>query len=389
MRNNGTHLPPIFLHMVPSLKDKPPYFDLHLTDAQWLPDVDPGHWDSSQDLYERGNYENRYDIEAIREESNSPGPVVKSSAIAPKIIYPENEVILEPRSEMFYKSDSVDLILSKKMMEKKEIDKKEGNNVEGHKNNYDDMEIMKAKYVELEKQNATLLLRIDCLNDIVANMVGSTASIASVTSSVHDTTTSSKENPNPSINVSTMNESKSNDNINDIDIDNTAAPISYSMNTVSIPLKNKNEKVVHSVDLVSGYDKSMTIVTSTSTTTIEQRKEEEEGSEIQKEGLKEEMEKISSTLTQAVFRRLKSIKSLLDNTAIKTLLEGSPDGFEGVIEKPLSSSLSPSVSSSVSSSVSPSTRTNQPFDADRDTKINDSDKDCDKDALEVISFYIL
>ena len=94
------------------------------------------------------------------------------------------------------------------------------------------------------------------------------------------------------------------------------------MNTVSIPLKNKNEKVVHSVDLVSGYDKSMTIVTSTSTTTTEQRKEEEEGSEIQKEGLKEEMEKISSTLTQAVFRRLKSIKSLLDNTAIKTLLEG-------------------------------------------------------------------
>ena len=81
MRNNGTHLPPIFLHMVPSLKDKPPYFDLHLTDAQWLPDVDPGHWDSSQDLYERGNYENRYDIEAIREESNSPGPVVKSSEL--------------------------------------------------------------------------------------------------------------------------------------------------------------------------------------------------------------------------------------------------------------------------------------------------------------------
>jgi Autophagy protein ATG17-like domain len=42
MRSHGGHLPPIFFHMVPSLKDKPPYFDPRLTEAQWLPDVDSG-----------------------------------------------------------------------------------------------------------------------------------------------------------------------------------------------------------------------------------------------------------------------------------------------------------------------------------------------------------
>jgi hypothetical protein len=29
----------VFFHMVPSLKEKPPYFDPKLTDAQWLPDM--------------------------------------------------------------------------------------------------------------------------------------------------------------------------------------------------------------------------------------------------------------------------------------------------------------------------------------------------------------
>lgn len=40
IRTHGAHLPPIFFHMIPSLKDKPPYFDPRLTEAQWLPDVD-------------------------------------------------------------------------------------------------------------------------------------------------------------------------------------------------------------------------------------------------------------------------------------------------------------------------------------------------------------
>ena len=39
-------MPPIFFHMIPSLKDKPPYFDPRLTEAQWLPDVDNGPLDS-------------------------------------------------------------------------------------------------------------------------------------------------------------------------------------------------------------------------------------------------------------------------------------------------------------------------------------------------------
>ena len=46
MRSHGGHLPPIFFHMVPSLKDKPPYFDPRLTEAQWLPDVDSGPLDT-------------------------------------------------------------------------------------------------------------------------------------------------------------------------------------------------------------------------------------------------------------------------------------------------------------------------------------------------------
>ena len=84
---------------------------------------------------------------------------------------------------------------------------------------------------------------------------------------------------------------------------------------------------------------------------------------------------ISSTLTQAVFRRLKSIKSLLDNTAIKTLLEGSAEILlEAVIESPSSSSSS--------LSVSPSTCTKQQSDAI--IEINDNDKGCDKDALEAL-----
>lgn len=45
IRTHGAHLPPIFFHMIPSLKDKPPYFDPRLTEAQWLPDVDNGPLD--------------------------------------------------------------------------------------------------------------------------------------------------------------------------------------------------------------------------------------------------------------------------------------------------------------------------------------------------------
>ena len=45
IRTHGAHLPPIFFHMIPSLKDKPPYFDPRLTEAQWLPDVDKGPLD--------------------------------------------------------------------------------------------------------------------------------------------------------------------------------------------------------------------------------------------------------------------------------------------------------------------------------------------------------
>lgn len=52
MRTHGSHLPPIFFHMVPSLKDKPPYFDPRLTEAQWLPDVDSGLIDSNGELRE-------------------------------------------------------------------------------------------------------------------------------------------------------------------------------------------------------------------------------------------------------------------------------------------------------------------------------------------------
>ena len=68
MRSFGAHLPPIFLYMVPSLKDKPPYFDPRLTEAQWLPDVDTGHWSVDEDVYERGNYENRHDAMEIKED---------------------------------------------------------------------------------------------------------------------------------------------------------------------------------------------------------------------------------------------------------------------------------------------------------------------------------
>ena len=365
MRNNGTHLPPIFLHMVPSLKDKPPYFDLHLTDAQWLPEVDPGHWDSSLELYERGNYENRYHSEAIREESNSPGSIMKSPIITSKVVFPENEVILElsPRSELFHKPDPVDVILSKKVTETNEIW-----NMEGNRNKFDEIQSMKAKYLALEEHNATLLLRIECLNDIVANMVVSTASVATVTNLVHDTTISNIDKS--STEISTI--KKKNDDKNDSF--KSAAPILHK-NSQSLSLENVHVELVDKVNLISYNEKSMAIVKSASSSPIEQGKEAEKGSENQKEGLEGGKEMISSTLTQAVFRRLKSIKSLLDNTAIKTLLEGSAEILlEAVIESPSSSSSS--------LSVSPSTCTKQQSDAI--IEINDNDKGCDKDALEAL-----
>ena len=372
MRNNGTHLPPIFLHMVPSLKDKPPYFDLHLTDAQWLPEVDPGHWDSSLELYERGNYENRYHSEAIREESNSPGSLMKSPILTSKVVYPENEVILElsPRSELFHKPDPVDVILSKKVTETNEIW-----NMDGNRNKFDEIQSMKAKYLALEEHNATLLLRIECLNDIVANMVVSTTSIASVTSSVHDTIISNIDKS--SIEISTIGDENDEQN----DSCKSAVPILFGKNSQPSSLENVQPsslenvlvKVANNVHPISCNEESMAIIKSTNGTPIEQRKEAEEGSENQKEGLEEGKEKISSTLTHAVFRRLKSIKSLLDNTAIKTLLEGSTEVLlEAVIESPSSSSLS----------VPPSSCAKQPSDAI--TEINDYDKDCDKDALEAL-----
>ena len=366
MRNNGTHLPPIFLHMVPSLKDKPPYFDLHLTDAQWLPEVDPGHWDSSLELYERGNYENRYHSEAIREESNSPGSIMKSPIITSKVVFPENEVILElsPRSELFHKPDPVDVILSKKVTETNEIW-----NMEGNRNKFDEIQSMKAKYLALEEHNATLLLRIECLNDIVANMVVSTASVATVTNLVHDTTISNIDKS--STEISTI--KKKNDDKNDSF--KSAAPILHNKNSQSLSLENVHVELVDKVNLISYNEKSMAIVKSASSSPIEQGKEAEKGSENQKEGLEGGKEMISSTLTQAVFRRLKSIKSLLDNTAIKTLLEGSTEVLlEAVIESP--------TSSSSSLSVPPSSCAKQPSDAI--IEINDYDKDCDKDALEAL-----
>lgn len=39
IRNHGTAIPPIFYSIIPSLKEKPPYFTPSLTESQWLPEV--------------------------------------------------------------------------------------------------------------------------------------------------------------------------------------------------------------------------------------------------------------------------------------------------------------------------------------------------------------
>jgi hypothetical protein len=41
MRKNpgGGILPPIFFSLIPSLKEKPPYFNITVTDEQWLPEI--------------------------------------------------------------------------------------------------------------------------------------------------------------------------------------------------------------------------------------------------------------------------------------------------------------------------------------------------------------
>jgi hypothetical protein len=39
IKTQGLFLPPIFFQLIPSLKDKPPYFTSSLTDSQWLPNI--------------------------------------------------------------------------------------------------------------------------------------------------------------------------------------------------------------------------------------------------------------------------------------------------------------------------------------------------------------
>lgn len=39
IRTQGLFLPPIFFQLIPSLKDKPPYFTSSLTESQWLPNI--------------------------------------------------------------------------------------------------------------------------------------------------------------------------------------------------------------------------------------------------------------------------------------------------------------------------------------------------------------
>lgn len=101
MRSHGGHLPPIFFHMVPSLKDKPPYFDPRLTEAQWLPDVDSGPSDPDTDTAAGGKEDASLglDIDGRDKDRGSTDDVSGQKGItAPSLIDPAPCNALNPPS---------------------------------------------------------------------------------------------------------------------------------------------------------------------------------------------------------------------------------------------------------------------------------------------------
>ena len=155
IRTHGAHLPPIFFHMIPSLKDKPPYFDPRLTEAQWLPDVESNPVDalvSNNPTVDGGTAvvfpSPGSDTDSVENASlNSPVAVIGTiSAVAPT----------SPVSP-FNSLSATNMLASQSTSEKQSIP-----NVE---------ELPSAsttlKYQELEIQNTQLLKRIADLTAIV------------------------------------------------------------------------------------------------------------------------------------------------------------------------------------------------------------------------------
>lgn len=65
MRNYGLHLPPIFFKVIPHLKDKPPYFNPVITDAQWLPDIQ--YSDIKHDMLMESNFKSVLNDDMVEE----------------------------------------------------------------------------------------------------------------------------------------------------------------------------------------------------------------------------------------------------------------------------------------------------------------------------------
>lgn len=438
MKSYGLHLPPLFLHMVPSLKDKPPYFDLHLTEPQWLPDVDPGTnlWYSTNDFYERDNYENRYNNEAMQEELNSPisgpridsGPTTDSeprsdsgfrigsetecqsqseseslakSLLSSKTIYCKNQLI--PESDPGFDIPSItdntsadgghkdkDKDRDRDGDTKKEADgdknrdgsgDKDGNRTEtgtetrtgtetetgtevqsrdgngngngngdrngnGSSNSNNDtnnnsdvtIEIVKARCRQLEEDNASLLKRIEQLTILISNSNERTISIPSVVCTVQSPTIPICEIGSLTVVTAAV--------VNDTNgkEDNDVSAILFNREefiettTIATDVRNvlSNQSEVEKDDVINTGSKE-----EQNTKKEEQKKiliiekerkdgkqKEQKMNETQEEK-KEKKEKKDMKIvaaTQAVFDRLKSIKIFLDNTSIKSLLEGNIEG---------------------------------------------------------------